>query len=246
MTDRVFRQNENKFGLTMTLPEAKSDTAALNEKRAAAATRKFHRSPTLIRAVSSRYPTPLPSHLRVLAWFIALIVPSFFYIGPIMLLLPPILYCFSPTVALVVFLADILLVTYPMREWPWIRGIFQLWYELFDFHHNLDVNPNATSSQLTALEENSLLICAMHPHGTLPVQAFLWIAFCDQYLPKSYGFGAVADIATRIPLLRQVLGWASGGSASRHILQQRLQTGTNLFILPGGVALLGDSNTNIH
>ena len=60
----------------------------------------------------------------------------------------------------------------------------------------------------------ALTILAMHPHGIIPLQGFLWPALCDQYLHDLYGFGATTDAALRIPLLRQVIGWLSAGSAS--------------------------------
>jgi hypothetical protein len=99
---------------------------------------------------------------------------------------------------------------------------------------------------LTEKESQSLLICAMHPHGVIPIQAFLWMAFCDQYLPASYGFGAAADVAMRIPLIRQILCWGSARSASRNVLYKGLANDQNLFILPGGVAEIFSSQPGTH
>jgi len=166
-----------------------------------------------------------------------------------MLLLPPIVfYTVSLKAALIVLLVDIILITFPNKPWPSFRGIFQMWYDLFDFHHNLVVKGDdlSVSAHLTQQEASSLLICAMHPHGVIPIQAFLWMSFCGQYLPESYGFGAAADVAMRIPFLRQVLSWGSAGSASRSVLYKGLSKGHNLFILPGGVAEIFSSKPRTH
>jgi len=92
-----------------------------------AATAAAGLSHTLRKAVSSRYPTPLPWHLRTLAWVLALAIPSCFYLGPLMLLAPPFLYLWHPSAALALLVMDVVLVTWPEREWPWFRGVFQLW-----------------------------------------------------------------------------------------------------------------------
>ncbi|KAL7574047.1 hypothetical protein ACA910_015625 [Epithemia clementina (nom. ined.)] len=240
-------------GPTFPTPPPSSCSAAT-----AAATREYRRSPTLIRAVSSRYPTtPLTPFWRCVAWSLALVVPSFFYIGPLLWMLPPILYTVvSPTAAGVALILDIVLSTYPHRPWPWFRGLFQLWYDLFDFHHNFMVDPKDHPSQPIRLNDavsKPLVILAMHPHGIIPIQAFLWMAFCDQYLPSLYGFGATTDVALRIPLLRQVLLWGSAGSASRSVLYRGLtssaqppQKSNNLFLLPGGVAEIFLSQPQTH
>ncbi len=166
-----------------------------------------------------------------------------------MLILPFLLWYFVSVKACLFSLAlNVTLMTFPHKPWPWFRGIFQRWYELFDFHHNLSTIDGGLKgpAHLADKESSSLLICAMHPHGVIPIQAFLWMAFCDQYLPDSYGFGAAADVALRIPLLRQVLSWGSAGSASRPVLYKGLSQGHNLFILPGGVAEIFSSKPKTH
>ena len=100
-------------------------TATLMPKLAATAACGF--SPTLRRAVPSRYPSPLPWHLHVVSLGVALLMPSLFYIGPLMMLAPPFLYLVRPRAALVLLVVDIVLITLPTREWPWFRGVFQLW-----------------------------------------------------------------------------------------------------------------------
>lgn len=211
-----------------------------------AATSAFNRSPILIKAVSERYPPSRTS--TFLAWLLALVIPSLFYIGPAMLLLPPILYYMASwKAALASLLLNVTLATFPNKRWPWFRSVFELWFDCFDFHHNLVVkkeNPNMAA--LTKEESNALLICAMHPHGVIPIQAFLWMAFCNLFLEKSYGFGAAANVVLRIPLLRQVLSWGSAGSASYSTLYNGLSRGENLFILAGGVAEIFSSKRNTH
>ena len=218
---------------TMTPRKSNDDNSSnMND----AATSEFNRSPVLIRAVSSQYPSS--SWMRAAGWFLAFVIPSLFYIGPCMLIVPPVLYYMvSMKAALVLLIVNLALMTLPTKPWRRFRGIFELWYDLFDFHHNLSLGHNNMGpAHLTKKESSSLLICAMHPHGVIPIQAFLWMAFCNQYLPASYGVGAAADVVMRIPLLRQILGWGSAGSASRHVLKEHLEKGNNLFILPGGVA----------
>lgn len=252
---------------TTTNSSASSEGARRPPPVVSAATLEYHRSPTLIRAISTRYPTPLPIHLRCVAHLLLLLLPSLFYVGPLMIVLPPFLYVYSPQCSLCLLIIDVVLMFYPLREWKCIRSVFELFYTVFDFHHNIrTINPppggsneddedhnNSNndnqrrqreqshfqpSSLFTETQTKSLCICAMHPHGVVPVHSFLWVAFCNQYFPEDmYGFGATADAALRIPLLRQVLGWTAANSASRHVVVPRMMKGgKNLYVLPGGVA----------
>ena len=92
-----------------------------------AATAAFGLSPTLRRPVSSRFPSPLPLHLRAAAWTLATAVCSLFYVGPAMLLLPPFLALWSPRAAAALLLVDLALAFAPAREWAGFRSVFQLW-----------------------------------------------------------------------------------------------------------------------
>jgi hypothetical protein len=51
-------------------------------------------------------------------------------------------------------------------------------YELFDFHHNLALPDKSGKGPLPLthgqLERKTIL--AMHPHGVIPIQGFLWPA----------------------------------------------------------------------
>ena len=62
-----------------------------------------------------------------------------------------------------------------------------------------------------------------------------------------YGFGAATDAAMRLPILRQMLGWLSAGTAGRGALTEGLAVrGQNLFIMPGGVAEIFLSQPGAH
>ena len=74
----------------------------------------------------------------------------------------------------------------PPCEWPAARKIFQLWYEIFDFSCNL--SPDLLAARIREGESTQFII-GMHPHGIIPLQAFLWTAYCDQYMSDLYGFG---------------------------------------------------------
>lgn len=99
------------------------------------------------------------------------------------------------------------------------RKIGQLWYELFSFSANL--SPSEIQERLQ-YSTNKKLILAMHPHGIIPIQAFLWAAYADQYFDgvvngeriSLYGFGAAADAVAYIPFLRNIMGFLTAGSAS--------------------------------
>ena len=85
-----------------------------------------------------------------------------------------------------------------------------------------------------------------HPHGIIPLHGVgLWPALCDQYLKPLYGFGATTDAAMKLPLLRQLLGWMTAGSADRKVLTSGLAK-KKLFILPGGVAEIFVSEPGTH
>ena len=55
-------------------------------------------------------------------------------------------------------------------------------------------------------------IRGMHPHGVVPLQVLLWVAFADQYLRTAehgtvYGFGGMASVICYLPGLRTLMGW---------------------------------------
>lgn len=184
--------------------------------------------PNLKRAYSSRFPN---NKYPLLGWMLATLLALIFYLGPFILMLPLILSLLSAhRAAIIIFIIDIILVYMPVREWEYIRGLFQLLYDVFDFHHNLDVK------KVEELGKDKMMIVCMHPHGVIPMNGFLWTGFCDQYLKSLYGFGATTDIALYLPFLRHVMGWVNAGSADRDVIRDKLESGVPLYILPGGVA----------
>jgi len=109
---------------------------------------------------------------------------------------------------------------------------------------------------MTAIRENktNTTMIMMHPHGVIPLHAVLWSSYCDQYMHENYGFGAAASITGYLPFLRNVMGWLSAGDASYKTIKDGLVDGyspivnrnggrkpQNLFILPGGVAEIFES-----
>ena len=187
----------------------------------------------LVKAKSARFPDPLPLHYRFLGGMLAMFCAFAFYLGPLLLFLPPFLFRYlSREASTAYFVILVILVFVPVKPWPALRSLFELWYPLFDFHHNV-TEEFAKSTR----DSNSLLMLAMHPHGVIPMHGFLWSAFCQQYLPGTYGFGATTDIVTWLPILRHIMGWLSAGSATKQVVLNGMQKeGQNLYILPGGVA----------
>ena len=203
----------------------------------AAATTEFGFSDKLTRAKSD-FPSPLPFHLRVTGWSLAILCTLAFILGPLMLMLPLPLYFVSPRAAATLLCIDIALVFQPVGPWSEFRESFQLFYEIFDLHHNL------TPSTLKILKDmNHLSVIAMHPHGIIPLHSFIWSAFCQQKLPELYGVGATTNIALFLPILRHILGHLSVVSAKKEtILHEMNRKNKSLFILPGGVAEIFLSN----
>jgi hypothetical protein len=108
---------------------------------------------------------------------------------------------------------------------PWSRKIGQLWYEIFQFSSNIPLEELA--GRIAYGDDHQLVMC-MHPHGIVPFHAGLWVAYCDQYMtdPKTgkflYGFGAAADAVGYVPILRNIMGWWSAGSADYKTLKAGL------------------------
>ena len=87
----------------------------------------------------------------------------------------------------------------------------------------------------------------------VPIQALLWAAYADQVLRTGkrgtvYGFGGMASVVFRMPLLRTLMGWLTGMPASYALLKRNLTSGSgatfgaarhpgrNCYMLPGGIA----------
>jgi hypothetical protein len=102
------------------------------------------------------------------------------------------------------------------------------------------------------------------PPSPPPPPPVLWAAYCDQYCSDNktnrnlYGFGAAADAVAYVPLLRNIMGWLSAGSATYAVLLAGLAEGKaasvnaagrkpkHLYILPGGVAEIFTSTPGRH
>mmetsp|Transcript_31858 Transcript_31858/g.48873 ORF Transcript_31858/g.48873 Transcript_31858/m.48873 type:complete len:393 (-) Transcript_31858:157-1335(-) len=211
-----------------------SDDAPIIKLNGPAATDKHGRSPTLIKAVPSKYPYPMPFGLALIARITAVMVPSLFYVGPAILAAPiPVALFVSSRAGMIMLTVALFLAFIPVKQWPYFRQFFQMWYELFDFHHNINLPLDPAKQEV---DDKTLTIYATHPHGVIPIHGYLWCAFCDQHFPNRYGFGALTDIAMRLPLLRHVMGWLSSEPAQKKVLLRRMDAGDNLYILPGGVA----------
>ena len=201
-----------------------------------------------------------PKALRwLVGWTTIVLFTCAFLVLPISACLLPTLYYYGYMRAATVWVGLLVLsLLTPQTEWPAARTIGELWYEIFDFHSNL-----SPEDRKRRIEEgqNSKYIIAMHPHGVIPFHAWLWAAYCHQYLndkngKQLYGFGAGADVVMAIPFLRQAMGWLTAGSASYSALKEGIEHGicpaanragrhpTSLYILPGGVAEIFESRPN--
>ncbi|KAJ8605536.1 hypothetical protein CTAYLR_000090 [Chrysophaeum taylorii] len=191
--------------------------------------------------VEASWLVPLGKQARIrIAWIYVTLFCSLFYLipglglGVVLLALNGHLQAAGTLVVTLVGLSVI-----PMREWPEARRAGELLYELFD------VRTNLKASMVDEWhEEGDRYILGMHPHGIIPLQTLLWCAFCHQYLrpgpnrsgPTMYGFGGMATVLTRLPVLRTILGWLSGRSADYKTLKKGILSGKNLYMLPGGLA----------
>eukprot|EP00986_Skeletonema_menzelii_P020951 scaffold32788_cov166-Skeletonema_menzelii.AAC.3 len=197
-----------------------------NNKQQLAATEGCGLSPTLIRAKADF------EYSSIAAWALVILCTSSFYLGPLLLLSPPVLYYFHPQAAGILFCTSLFLAFHPVSVWPRFKTYCQVWYKIFDFHHNLTPMLNTKETNC-----DHLSIIAMHPHAILPLHGFIWGAICHQLLPDLYGTGCATEIAMRLPVLRHVLHYLSTRPADKKGLLHMLQIKEeNLFILPGGVA----------
>jgi len=165
-------------------PPKKKDALASNKNPLAplplpAATPKHGLSPNLIKAQPDKPSSPF------LQWTLVIICTASFYLGPLILLSPLVLYPFHPQAAGYLLCTALFLGFYPVTPWPPFRKMCQLFYEPFDFHHNF-----TPRLEELAKEGNHLSIIAMHPHAIIPLHGFIWGAICDQLLPSMYGYGS--------------------------------------------------------
>ncbi|KAL9183934.1 hypothetical protein ACHAXT_002020 [Thalassiosira profunda] len=206
----------------MCLPTERSKPAG--SKPAATAAAGF--SPRLVRARADHPPN------RLAAWALVTLCTASFYLGPLLLLSPFLIYPFHPKAAGVLLCTSVFLAVHPVSPWPRFRRMCQLFYGVFDFHHNMTPKLDEIAAR-----ENRLSIVACHPHAIIPLHGFIWGAICDQLLPHMYGVGATTDGALYLPVLRHVLQYLSVGSTQKKaIVASMQQNGQNLFMLPGGVA----------
>ena len=206
----------------MCAPATKQQT----KKQLAATEEHGLSSKTLIKARADYQSSPY------VAWALVILCTASFYMGPLLLLSPILIYYFNPQAAALMFCTNIFLVLHPISPWPRFRKYCQLFYTIFNFHHNMLPTLNDIAKR-----DKRLSIVAMHPHAIIPLHGFIWSAICDQLLPNMYGFGATTDGALMLPVLRHLLQYMSVGSTKKTTLLYEMQTnGQNLMILPGGVA----------
>lgn len=195
-------------------------------KRKLAATESCGLSPTLIQAKADF------EYSSIAAWALVILCTASFYLGPLLLMSPLIVYHFHPQAASILLATSLFLAFHPVSVWNKFKVYCQVWYKIFDFHHNM--TPMLNSKEM---KSDHLSIIAMHPHAILPLHGFIWGAICHQLLPNLYGTGCATEIAMRLPVLRHVLHYLSTTTADKkgllHLLQIKEE---NLYILPGGVA----------
>lgn len=190
----------------------------------------------------------LPKPLRkLLGWVTLTLFCCIFYFVPFACFVASLLLFYDHYTAVACLGALMVVLTrYPGNtEWPAIRSVFTLWYEIFDLKTNISPDKMIYLGERGNKEK---FIFAMHPHGIVPIQACLWAGFCDQFFPQLFGFGAAATVACKLPLLRAVLGWMTCVPADYDTLLRGLKEGhcspannngrepKNLFVLAGGVA----------
>jgi len=172
-----------------------------------------------------------PSWLKdLLGWMLVTAFSSLFYIIPGMLLYTVFQLYYRPFLGIPMILIFGYLSKKKTTEWPASRKVNQLLYHIFNFRSNLHGMIHRVRDY-----EGRTIILAMHPHGVIPIQAMIWVAFCDQFMNDLYGFGAMAPALNYIPVFRQLLGWWSGGSADFATLRRKIREGKNLYILPDGI-----------
>lgn len=174
--------------------------------------------------VEEAYLRNIPQALRhVLAISVVTLVGSLFYVIPAAVVLAVTLAAIGHlrlSSALVVLL--VCLATHPLREWPAARKFFQILYEPFGVRHN------QPPERIRRVVEDCYLngdryILGMHPHGVFPIQALIWAAFADQYLATPelgtlYGFGGMASVIYRLPIIRSLMGWLTGTPRTSYLL----------------------------
>ena len=166
-------------------------------KSSCAATAEHGLSPRLIKARADY------SHSPWIAWSLVVLGTASFYLGPLILLAPFFLCRFHPRVAVALFFVNLFLAFYPVAPWPRFRKACQMFYSVFNFHHNITPRLNEI-----ARKENRLVIFAQHPHAIIPLHGFVWGAVCDQLLPDMYGYGCTTvrttcrgDLFVNVPCL---------------------------------------------
>ena len=145
---------------------------------------------------------------------------------------PLIVYHFHPQAAGILLATSLFLAFHPVSVWPGFQTYSQVWYKIFNFHHNMTPKLNTKE-----MKGDHLSIITMHPHAIIPLHGFIWGAICHQLLPDLYGTGCATEIAMRLPVLRHVLHYLSTRPADKKGLLHMMQIkGENMFIFPGGVA----------
>lgn len=199
-----------------------------------------------------RYPVWLRDSLAYVTMFIF----SFcFLLLPVAILAALVLHFFGYTnLSLIVILAASTSFIIPAGEWVNFRKLGQLWYKLLDFSSNL--SPEDIQKYIKESETQQFIL-GMHPHGIIPFHGVLYAAFCDQYMPSVYGFGAAANVVLYLPFLRNIMGFLSVSSADYNSLRKRLldpelfsnayhKSTRHLFLLPGGIAEVYTSTPKKH
>ena len=200
-----------------------------------------------------------PWQRRVIAWTCITFVSSLFFLIPLSYLCIPLLaYCGAPASAAMLAAVLISLSFVPVTEWVAARRFCQVLYDIFPVRHNVSPQRAAEFVHRWKVKDERFIL-GMHPHGVVPIQAFLWAAYCDQYMRTDeygtvYGFGGMASVIFRFPVLRTIMGWLSGVAATYTSLKSgmtgavfaRPPVGHNLYMLPGGLAEIFTAKPGTH
>lgn len=172
--------------------------------------------------------------VHLIGWISLVSFCSIFVLGPITLVSLLFLLPKYPEKSTAVFVLLCSTIAFPVKPWRGFRKIFQLWYPILDFRHNLPEHFDSSPAYKQMLDKPTIV--AMHPHGIIPIHGCIWASFCDQFMNTFYGFGATANIVFFVPFLKTIMQFLDAREASYNVLKAGLLQRQSLFIMPGGVA----------
>lgn len=136
---------------------------------------------------------------------------------------------------------------FPRKPWPAYHAFVCRWVQTSPYFQSLSLvfdhgddhghkisEDNNVQTDAKMIEKDSKSLLCFHPHGILCCAWSLAAGSNAVFLDRDIQWLVASNLFHVFPFISDVIGWMSGGAATKDTMIRRMKAGKNLALLPGG------------